>query len=146
MTQRMFQRILACSLGVLLFCMIRSAATAGPDTQPAAPTSVPVNSQPLRDPTQADPALRQALEGGQGAASPIARSLPQITRRGLVIAANQPPEALIEVLGAGTYFIHKGSSVAINLKGVSMTLNVKSLSADGIEISIDPQNVTMTLR
>jgi hypothetical protein len=104
----------------------------------------------MRDPTQADPALRQALAGAQAAAVPAQRPLPQVLRRGLIVIANRPAEALIEVQergavpgpGSGVFLVHEGSTFTAG----SSVLRVVRLTSDIMEIAVDSQNETIIVR
>jgi len=125
------------------------SSPAQPAIQPAAqPADAPDEAPPLRDPTEADSALKRALEGMQapGAGRTRAAAVPKINRLGLVIVTGKPPEALIEVTGAGLFFVHEGSSIsAVAGDGVTL-MRVVRISGDEVEIEIASQKQTMIVR
>ena len=116
------------------------AASPSPATAPAA-SAPPAPTHPLRDPTQMDAALAQAL-----AAGPSKDLTVQVTRRGLIAIAGKPTMALIEPQGSGIFLVQEGNVLNASVNGVRVTLKVQSLSRDGVVITADSKNVTVVIR
>lgn len=149
-----------CQIGAIALAaagLPAARGAAGPATQPAVPlpTNMPgrvfdalAATQPstgqMRDPTEADPALRRALEAGQPpVAAPAPPPPPVILRRGLIIVNGKPAAALVEVDGGTLCFIHEGS--VFNAGG--NLVRVLRLGADGMQFELsDSKNTKILLR
>jgi hypothetical protein len=153
-----------CPFSWMLCCAMVAAAEPVPQTQPApadsraaartpppavapapASASSAATTQPLRDPTQIDAALAQALAGQAGAAQPQ-NLVVQVTRRGMIAIAGRPTVALIELQGGGSFFVQKGSVLTASVGGVKATITVETLSPDQMTFSADSKNVTVVVR
>jgi hypothetical protein len=111
-----------------------------PDSATPAASAPPAATQPLRDPTQIDPALARALAAGQGGTTV------QVTRRGLIAMAGKPTVALIELPGSGIFIVQEGSVLTASANGVRTPLKVEKLSRDGVVITAESKNVTVVIR
>jgi hypothetical protein len=125
------------------------AADLPPATQPSpADVTQPLVAPPqLRDPTEADSSLKQALDSIRApGANGRSLSVPQVVNRGMVLVSGKPPEALIEVQGAGLFFVHEGSVVTAGSSDQNVVMRIVRLSADGIEIEIASQKQRLIVR
>jgi hypothetical protein len=135
------KKIAVCLCG----CSLIAAIAFAEDPKAPAPSS----TQPtLRDPTEADAALGQALDEAHlpGANRGRGTGAPQIINRGMVIVAGKPAEALIEVPGGITFFVHEGSVINAGAKDENTVMRVVRLSADGIELEIASRKQRLILR
>ena len=107
--------------------------------QDAKPPLLPATQPSLRDPTEPDAALKQALDGTHPVSGNHPRTgvTPVIINRGLVLMEGKPPEALIEVPGHIEFFIREGSVFNAGTGNEDTTMRVIRLSADGIELEVE---------
>lgn len=133
------------------------AAAQQPQSPPASPASSPAaatsrlaasSSALARDPTEAPARLKTYL-GSPGAprAAVDRAAWPRITKRAFVQVGSQPPEAIIDVDGAGTMTIRAGSTITIATRtGEAITAEITRLSADEIEFQVAATGQKITLR
>jgi hypothetical protein len=128
-----------------LWCMLlmmSGLAGASPSPTGALPSQAgAATSQAVRDPTEADARLRQAMDARRPGDLPATRPVPKaprVIRRGFVQVVGQAPEALIEVQGAGIYLVRDGDIVktSAGTNEATVVLRIRKVAPDGIEIEI----------
>lgn len=109
---------------------------------PPAPTPEGAASDPLPDPTQPSPGLRELLGPiGPGATAAAPAPLPEILLRGRVIRENQSGSALLEIAGR-LYIVRAGAEFTHG----SLTLKVRDISATEVVLELEPLRRTLSLR
>ena len=115
-----------------------------PDSVPPAGETVPL------DPTQLTPAMRDALNPPAPAVprdahrpaapvAPVLPPIPDIVLKAYVETEGKPPAALLEIDGKNPRLVSEGAEWTVRSAGKqNVTLNIKKVSRDGVEIEVLP--------
>jgi hypothetical protein len=137
-------RVWAAAGGVLLTGAIL-AGVAGSAAQAPEQVVPPAEKREPKDPTTPSPKMRDALDPPSvpGAGSPgAAPQVPKVVLKGRVLAADQPPAALLEVDGK-LQIVRKDSQLN---GGGRITLRVVEISRSQVVIEVQPLKETIVLQ
>jgi len=117
-------------------------------TKDDTPTPTEVK-KPAKDPTALSPRMKQALteKRAEVVKEPDLPKLPEIKLKGLVKAGETGASAMIEIAGAGIQLARPDSEISVKLAdGTSLTLKIKKINADSVEIEVPALKQALTLR
>lgn len=138
---------------------MRAEEKPAPPVQPP-PTAetVPVKdakpAKPVDDPTELSGDLRTALTPpapppprAAVMAPPPLPAMPEIVLKALVEAEGKAPSALIEINGKAQHLVSEGSTFSVRESDKQyLTLNVKKIDANGVEIEIVQLKQTLRIK
>lgn len=107
---------------------------------PPDPASLP--KSPVKDPTQAEPDLRNKFDPPRPIGDPARpNGFPVVTLKGRIIAAAKTPTALLEIDGK-LHTARKGSVIGL---GGPWTLQVVEVNATEVRVEFGPNKTAVTL-
>jgi hypothetical protein len=120
-----------------------------PDDPPP-PAPKPKDGE-IVDPTQPSEALYKASNPQEKTTvephAPPPPPLPEVALKAFVQAQGREPSALIEVNGKSQYMVSEGNEIAVhNSGGQPLTLKVKRMQREGVEIEVVQLKVTIVVK
>jgi len=129
--------VLGCGLGLAILA-VRPGAAVSQDGKP--PPRLPAD----KDPTKPSPILKDKLDPKTDKETPSTStsSAPRLALRGRVLAANQPPAALLEIDGQ-VRLVRKDDKIS---GGGRIVYRIVEISRNEVRIEIQPLNEVVTLQ